>query len=102
MTVRDPHRIRIWQVVVGAVLGWIGGWVLLVVALLTMYSLGDTTSTGWGENALMFGSLLVVPVLAGLLLMLRGRPGLGSGLLLGVAIGSVVGAGVCATYLGVA
>jgi hypothetical protein len=43
-------------------------------------------------------TLVVVPVVAGIVLIRRGRGQLGSGMLIGVAIGSILGAGVCAGY----
>ena len=49
----------------------------------------------WVDALVGFGALFAMPVCAGVVLILRGRGQLGSGLLLGVAIGSIIGAGVC-------
>jgi hypothetical protein len=43
-------------------------------------------------------ALFAIPVGAGAVLILQGRGQIGSGLLLGVAIGSIIGAGVCSTW----
>ena len=91
---RGPGTID-WTVVVGgAVGGLVGSWGLFAVAILVFYeSLGDE-ATNWVAALALFA----IPACAGAVLILRGRGQLGSGLLLGVAIGSIIGAGVCSTW----
>ena len=92
-------RVEVLQVIGGVVLGWLGGWFLFAVVTLVLYaSLGDTAPQISG-TLVGIATLLVVPVVAGVVLIRRGRGRLGSGLLLGVAIGSLVGAGVCTSAL---
>ena len=89
------QRVELLQVLGGVILGWLGGWFLFAVATLVMYtSFGDTGSQVAGV-LVGVATLLVIPAVAGAVLIRRGRGRLGSGLLLGVAIGSLVGAGVC-------
>ena len=91
---RGPGTIEWTDVVGGAVLGLVGSWLLFAVAILVFYeSLGDG-ATSWVAALALFA----VPVCAGAVLIRRGRSHLGSGLLLGVAIGSIIGAGVCSTW----
>jgi hypothetical protein len=93
------QRVEVLQVIGGVVLGWLGGWFLFAVVTLVLYaSFGDTASQVSG-TLVGIATLLVVPVVAGVVLIRRGRGRLGSGLLLGVAIGSLVGAGVCTSAL---
>jgi hypothetical protein len=66
------------------------------MALYSAY--GDSTSTG--QNVIGFAALLALP-LVGLALMISPRTRhAGAGLLMGIAIGSVVGAGICGTVIG--
>ena len=95
---RGPGTIEWTDVVGGAVLGLVGSWLLFAVAMLVLYeSLGDDATT-WVAALVGFGALFAIPVCAGAVLIRRGRSQLGSGLLLGVAIGSIIGAGVCSTW----
>ena len=90
---RGPGTIEWADVVGGAVLGLVGSWLLFAVAILISYeSLGDEGMT-WVAALALFA----IPVCAGAVLIRRGRGQLGSGLLLGVVIGSIIGAGVCST-----
>lgn len=91
------HRsINVAAVIGGAVLGFIASWVLAAVTIITLYSTsGDSTST-W-QLALVFSALALVPVISIAMLLLRRTRQWGAGMLLGVAVGSVIGAGVCAS-----
>jgi hypothetical protein len=94
---RDPGSIEWTDVVGGAVLGLVGSWGLYAVAMLVLYtSLGDNAAP-WVYALVGVGALFAIPLCAGAVLIRRGRGQLGSGLLLGVAIGSIIGAGVCST-----
>ncbi len=86
-------------VVGGAVLGFAGSWVLFALVVMAMYTAyGDSTSTG--QTVIAFTALLALPVV-GLALMVSPRTRhAGAGLLMGVAIGSVVGAGICGAVIG--
>ena len=95
---RGPGTIDWTAVVVGAVLGLVGSWLPFAVAMLALYPSIDDHAMTWVEALDGFGALFAIPVCAGVVLILRGRGQLGSGLLLGVAIGSIIGAGVCSTW----
>jgi hypothetical protein len=91
-----PGRIRAWAVIVGIVVGLVVTWVWVVVVLLVGY--GTATSSDVSSNAT--GVVVVVLALAPfvgaiLLLCFRRTRQLGAGLVMGVAIGTLVLAGVC-------
>ena len=78
----------------GAVLGFIGSWLLFAFAVFTMYSsLGDSSVAT--QVVVGFTFLLLIPVVSGAMMLSRKTRQLGAGLLMGVAIGSLAGAGVC-------
>jgi hypothetical protein len=92
---RSKAPINWVDVVGGAVLGLLGSWLTYAVAFMVLYGkLGDHAAT-WVDTVVGLGALLAIPVVAGAMLIYRGRGQLGSGLLLGVAVGSIIGAGVC-------
>ena len=93
------QRVEVLQVLGGVVLGWFGGWFLFALVTLVMYTSYGDTGTQAAGILVGVATLLVIPVTAGVVLIRRGRSRLGSGLLLGVAIGSLVGAGVCTSTL---
>jgi len=93
------HRVEVLQVLGGVILGWLGGWLLFAVATLVMYTSFGDTGAQLTQALVGVATLLVIPVVAGVVLIRRGRGRLGSGLLLGVAIGSLVGGGVCASVV---
>jgi hypothetical protein len=81
----------------GILLGWVGSWVSFIVVLLT--GVADVSSRTRQTVAFAVG-LGAVPVAAVVLLLLgRSRRLFGVGLLLGLAIGSIVGSGVCASWI---
>ncbi len=90
----DPveHRIHVEPMLRGAALGFIASWVLTAITLLVLYSTyGDSTLLNvLGYCALGF------PAAVSLALLVPARTRyLGAGLLMGFAIGSILGAGVC-------
>ena len=88
---------RAASLVGGVFLGWIGSWASFIVVLLT--GVADVESRTRQTVAFAVG-LGAVPVVALVLLLLgRSRRQFGVGLLLGVAIGSIVGSGVCASWM---
>ena len=81
----------------GIFLGWIGSWVSFILVLLT--GVADVDSRTRQTVAFAVG-LGAVPVIALVLLLLgRSRRQFGVGLLIGLAIGSIVGSGVCASWI---
>lgn len=95
----ETGRIRALPVIGGAVLGFGATWVLLIVAVLVLYTqYGD--SSGTAQNVIAGLGLLGLPVLSGLLMIPRRTRHWGAGLVMGVAIGSISAAGVCGGFLG--
>ncbi len=92
-------RVGALQVIGGAALGFFADWFLFTVVLFAIYAnYGD--STGTVQDVLAFGSLLFLPVLLGLLMVPRRTRYWGAGFLIGLAVGSMTGAGVCAGFFG--
>ena len=89
------RRTSTGQVIGGAVLGFIASWLLTAITLLVLYSTyGDSTLL----NVLYYCALgLPAAVSVALLVPARTRY-LGAGLLMGFAIGSILGAGVCVGF----
>lgn len=78
----------------GAVVGWLGSWALFAFVTLATFS---STSTDTPQMVLGISALAVLPVVSIAVLLFRRAQGqFAAGMLLGVAIGSVLGAGVCA------
>lgn len=78
----------------GAVLGFIGSWMLFAVAVVTMYSYyGDSSTTT--QTVIGVAVLLLIPIVSGALMLSRRTRQLGAGMLMGVAVGSLAGAGIC-------
>lgn len=96
---QESRSIALGEVFTGAVAGWILCWAVVAVFTFGTYaSVGDSSSPWVG--VLVGGSLAVTPlVLLGVVLVRRRRGMLIAGVLLGLTIGSVVGAGVCTTYV---
>lgn len=95
----NEGRIRALQLVGGAVLGFLADWFLFTVSLFAVYAnYGD--STGTAQDVLAFSGLLGPPIVLGLLLVPRRTRYWGTGFLMGVAIGTMTGAGVCAGFFG--
>ncbi len=91
------------KLVGGMLLGWPGSWILCVVAFAAYY--GTVDDDGFRQSVgLVIGlvALFLIPVATGATLIMRGRPRLGSGMLLGVTLGSLIGAGVCTSFITVA
>lgn len=84
----------------GVILGFVASWGMFAfLAFATYASYGDTSSTL--PTLVPIAGLVALPVVSGLLMIRPRSRRAGAGLLMGVAIGSVVGAGVCGTVLGV-
>ena len=94
------QRVHALQVAAGIFLGWLGSWVLYTVAILVMLaSFGEDKFDQIAGLVLGIVALFLIPVITGMTLIRRGRGRLGSGMLLGVAIGSLIGAGVCTSLM---
>lgn len=95
----EQQRVGVWQLIVGVVLGFVATWVLFGVVLLTIYAqYGD--STGTTQDVIAIAGLVGLPVVFGLLLIPRRTRYWGAGFLMGFAIGSITGAGVCGGFFG--
>ena len=87
------HALRI-------ALGWLGSWALYIVAIfITLASFGETQFYQAAGFVVAVVALFLIPVVTGVALIRRGRSQLGSGMLLGVAIGSLIGAGLCTSVM---
>jgi hypothetical protein len=99
MDEQAEHHDIVWKDLVGGVvLGFVACWSFFVVAVFVTYlTVGDSTAT-W-VSALMWASLAVVPLAFLVTALVRRKRGqVVAGMLLGLTIGSIVGAGVCTTY----
>ncbi len=89
------HRLNTVQIIGGAVVGFISSWLLLAVTLLVLYdTLGDSTLL----NVLSWGALVLPAVVSGALLVPSKTRYWSAGLMVGLAIGSILGAGVCVGF----
>ena len=94
---RPRERAMGWAAVAGGVLlGWLGSWGLFVLVVLLVYGVYGVTGGTTSQTVVAIAALLVVPVLSSGALVTRDRRNLGHGLLMGMAIGSIVGSGMCA------
>ena len=94
----DPpgRELRAGPIVGGIALGVIVCWVWITLMLV----IGLSTAYGADSNALAAGAVAVAasPVLVGVVLLIRPRTRLmGAGFLMGLSIGMIAGAGVCAS-----
>jgi hypothetical protein len=94
---QQGRPVRALPVVVGAVLGFVATWALFVVAVLVSYA---RQYDGTGGVVLGAVALFGLPAVSALLMIPRSTRHWAAGLLLGVAIGSITGAGVCAGFIG--
>jgi hypothetical protein len=93
---RDEQTVDWGDVFGGAVGGWILCWAVYAFFGFASYAnLGDS----WRTEAIFWGSLAFTPlVLLGVVLVRRRRGQLVAGVLLGLTIGAILGAGVCTTF----
>lgn len=93
---REHKPVQAWPLIGGLVLGVPVCWFWMTVSLV----LGFGVSYGNGSDvAAVIGVLLAgVPVVLGIALLVRPRTRqLGAGFLMGISIGFIAGAGVCAS-----
>ncbi|MGZ8738943.1 MAG: hypothetical protein ACXWW7_17385 [Nocardioides sp.] len=99
-TPSTPGReLRPGQVVLGAVLGLVVCWIWIVVVLVV----GLSVAYGSESDAAVVAAVAVagLPVVVGVVLIARpGTRQAGAGFLMGLAIGLIAGAGVCASLFG--
>ncbi len=98
-TADEPERrLRVPWIVGGAILGFVLSWFVFAVTIFALYAaVGDSSATA--QNVLAAVGLFGLPVVLGALLVPRRTRQLGAGLLLGLAVGAITGAGVCAGFL---
>ncbi len=88
--------VRAWPVVGGLVLGAVVCWVWITASLIL--GLGTAYSTSSDVVAVVAVAVAALPVVVGIVLLVRPRTRqLGAGFLMGIAIGMIAGAGVCAS-----
>lgn len=92
------HDIEWTDVVGGVVIGFVACWGFFAFAVLATYSATGDSAAGW-VTVVVWASLAVVPTAFLVVALVRRRRGqLVAGMLLGLTVGSIVGAGVCTTY----
>ncbi|MCD4536040.1 hypothetical protein LRP67_18280 [Nocardioides sp. cx-169] len=89
-------QIRALPVVGGLVLGVVACWLWIAVAIIVGF--GAAYGSDSEAPAIVALAVAAVPVVVGIVLLLRPRTRqLGAGFLMGVSIGFIAGAGVCAS-----
>lgn len=94
---RGASGWKVASLVGGIFLGWIASWISFIVVLLTGVADVDSRTRQTVAFAVGLGAVPVIALV--LLLRRRSRRQFGVGLLLGLAIGSIVGSGVCASWI---
>ncbi|TAL28001.1 MAG: hypothetical protein EPN98_24295 [Phenylobacterium sp.] len=92
----EPKEIRAWPIIGGLVLGVVVCWVWITVALFV----GFGASYGYDNNAAALAAVALagLPVVLGIVFLVVPRTRqLGAGFLMGISIGFIAGAGVCAS-----
>ena len=67
------QRVEVLQVLGGVILGLLGGWFLFALATLVMYASYGDTGAQLGQALVGVATLLVIPLVAGVVLIRRGR-----------------------------
>ena len=88
------RRTSTGQVIGGAVLGFIASWLLALIIGFALYTTYGDSNSIWLSVAI-YGALALPAIISVALLVPSRTRYWGAGLLIGVAIGSVLGAGVC-------
>jgi hypothetical protein len=90
------NQIRALPIVGGLVLGVVVCWVWIAVALIVGF--GAAYGSDSDAPAVLALAVAAVPVVVGIVLLVRPRTRqLGAGFLMGISIGFIAGAGVCAS-----
>jgi drug/metabolite transporter (DMT)-like permease len=96
----EPRRVRGWAVAVGIIVGLVGSVVWMTVVFVVAYSLSSEQSrSGPGVDWLVFVVFILPLPVSILLLCFRRTRQAAAGLVMGVAIGVLVLAGVCGSFL---
>ncbi len=95
----EPGRIRGWAVAVGIVVGLFGSFVWMVFVFATAYSTLETGGGSTTEDALVSAALLLPVPVSILLLCFRRTRQAAAGLVMGMAIGTLVLAGLCSSLI---
>ena len=91
-----PNQLRALPLVGGLVLGLVACWVWIAVAVIVGF--GAAYGSDSGAPAVVGLAVAAVPVVVGIVLLVRPRTRqLGAGFLMGLSIGFIAGAGVCAS-----
>ncbi|MEI2712646.1 MAG: hypothetical protein V9G04_04955 [Nocardioides sp.] len=94
----DP--IKPWPVILGVLLGAVVSWVYLAVVLFVGFARSYDASSQGEEAGIWFAGALilaVLPIIAAIVLLcIRRTRQLGAGFVMGLCIGTIIGAGVCA------
>jgi hypothetical protein len=99
MDERAENHDIVWKDLAGgAVAGFVACWAFFAVAVFVSYMMTGDSAATW-VSVLMWASLAVVPLAFLVTALVRRKRGqVVAGMLLGLTIGSIVGAGVCTTY----
>lgn len=96
----EPRTVRGWAVVIGVVLGLLGTVVWMTVVFLVAYSLStEQTRSGSDYDGLIVVLFFLPFPLAVLLLCFRRTRQAAAGFVMGMAIGTLVLAGVCGSMI---
>ncbi|MCD4524804.1 hypothetical protein [Nocardioides sp. cx-173] len=89
-------QIRALPIIGGLALGMVACWLWIAVALIVGF--GAAYGSDSEAPAILALAVAAVPVVVGIVLLLRPRTRqLGAGFLMGISIGFIAGAGVCAS-----
>jgi hypothetical protein len=96
----EPGRVRGWAVFIGIVLGLVATFVWMVVIFTVAYSLSSEQSRSAGTYDWLVFVLFVLPLpVAILLLCFRRTRQAAAGFVMGMAIGTLLLAGVCSSLI---
>ncbi len=90
------RRVDTVQIIGGGVAGFLSSWLLIALTIIGMISTTGTDSASTKQNVVAFVLVSLPAVIAVAVLMRTRTRYLGAGLLMGFAIGYILGAGVCA------
>ena len=93
----EPRAEVRWSAVIGAALGGLVlEWLVIAFAIVILLSIGSDDSVG---TAFLVVAFVALPAATALTLFFRRSRLVGASALIGLLIGSIVGAGVCAGFL---
>jgi hypothetical protein len=95
-----PRQIRGWAVVIGVVLGLVGTFVWMLVIFIAAYSLSmEQAEANAASDGLVFALFILPLPLSILLLCFRRTRQAAAGFVMGMAIGTLVLAGICGSFI---